>query len=351
MTNLIESPTDDFAKFATVLDFEVFSLQFSKVIETVGTEDFYNQIANCLGQLMGCERQLVVRYGQYSRPEYIVNRSLPGDMIKIYYDKLYRLDPILRLVRKSGVKNVLSFVELRQSASDTYFYEESLKSHYIFDELAILLEALGGVWIAICVDRNDRVFSQSELHAAKAIFPMFDRLHRLHIGRSLQIDSGGLLSSSIAMQIFDRNGNSLFKNEKWEKTAPSFIALVSEKSKQSDKGKFTVTPSLIGHWRTLAAEHYFAPEGKIIVLEENSPGYIDLTGKSSIEKFGGVFSLTSREEEIVGLTLDGNPTARIADLMGVSLGTIRNHKYHIYAKMDITSERELFVNFFRMMME
>ena len=180
---------------------------------------------------------------------------------------------------------------------------------------------------------------------------MFDRLHRLHIGRSLQVDSGGLLSNSIAMQIFDRNGNSLFKNEKWEKTASSFIALLSEKSEHSEKGKFAVTPSLIGHWRTLAAEHYFAPDGIIVVLEENSPGYIELSGKAFMQKFGSVFSLTSREEEIVGLTLDGNPTARIADLMGVSAGTIRNHKYHIYAKMDITSERELFVNFFRMMIE
>jgi DNA-binding NarL/FixJ family response regulator len=32
--------------------------------------------------------------------------------------------------------------------------------------------------------------------------------------------------------------------------------------------------------------------------------------------------------------------------MGLSVGTIRNHKHRLYYKLDITTERELFCMFF-----
>jgi RNA polymerase sigma factor (sigma-70 family) len=52
--------------------------------------------------------------------------------------------------------------------------------------------------------------------------------------------------------------------------------------------------------------------------------------------------LTPRERDIVRLVLGGFPTAAIADRLGISPGTVRNHRKRLYAKLDITSERELF---------
>ncbi len=55
--------------------------------------------------------------------------------------------------------------------------------------------------------------------------------------------------------------------------------------------------------------------------------------------------LTPRERDIVGLILLGYPTAKIASRLKLSVNTIKNHKKRMYHKLDITTERELFLGF------
>lgn len=57
--------------------------------------------------------------------------------------------------------------------------------------------------------------------------------------------------------------------------------------------------------------------------------------------------LSARERELVQLTLAGHPTATIAKRLGITVGTVKNHRGHIYRKLDITTERELFLQFFQ----
>jgi DNA-binding CsgD family transcriptional regulator len=56
--------------------------------------------------------------------------------------------------------------------------------------------------------------------------------------------------------------------------------------------------------------------------------------------------LSQRERELVQLVLAGHPTAVIARRLGIALGTAKNHRRRIYEKLDITTERELFLQFF-----
>ncbi len=55
--------------------------------------------------------------------------------------------------------------------------------------------------------------------------------------------------------------------------------------------------------------------------------------------------LTPREREIVALILAGHPTHTIAARLGLTPGTVRNHRLSIYSKLDITTEREIFVQY------
>jgi DNA-binding CsgD family transcriptional regulator len=55
--------------------------------------------------------------------------------------------------------------------------------------------------------------------------------------------------------------------------------------------------------------------------------------------------LTRRERDIVALILSGQPSLRIAGRLGISRGTVKNHRRRIYRKLQIASERELFVTF------
>lgn len=56
--------------------------------------------------------------------------------------------------------------------------------------------------------------------------------------------------------------------------------------------------------------------------------------------------LSPRERHIVGLILEGHPTAAIAGKLALARGTVKNHRRSIYTKLDITTERELFLRYF-----
>jgi DNA-binding CsgD family transcriptional regulator len=56
--------------------------------------------------------------------------------------------------------------------------------------------------------------------------------------------------------------------------------------------------------------------------------------------------LSHRERQLVGLILAGYPTALIARRLSISVGTVKNHRLSIYRKLDITTERELFLQYF-----
>ena len=352
MTNDLHASSRGWAAFANNLEFADFASEFANLIDAVGSRNFYDLAAHCLGNVMGCSRQLVLKYGQYSRPEFLVNRSLPGDMLTIYYEKLYRIDPLMKMVRSQVEQPIMTFIELKKTASDTYFYDESFYSHQIYDELVWMLEAMGGIWIAICVDRDDGAFLSQEIAAARHLYPMFEKLHRLHVSESLFNDSNAFLADSkMAIMILDAEKNVISRSNRWKQAGADATSSVLKQAQASLAGAFAITPSLIGHWRPLDGSHAFAPGGTIIVLEEKSPGYIDVAGNSWMKQFSDIFSLTPREQEIVAFTLEGSPSSRIAKALDVSVGTIRNHKHRIYTKLDITSERELFVSFFRVMLE
>lgn len=59
----------------------------------------------------------------------------------------------------------------------------------------------------------------------------------------------------------------------------------------------------------------------------------------------GMPALTRRELEVVGLVLEGHSSESISNILGISAGTVRIHRKNIYAKMRISSQRELFAIF------
>jgi DNA-binding CsgD family transcriptional regulator len=73
-------------------------------------------------------------------------------------------------------------------------------------------------------------------------------------------------------------------------------------------------------------------------------------GGSEIAIPSGLWSgLSRRERQLVELILAGHPTAGIARRLGISPGTVKNHRHRIYGKLDITTERELFLQYFEHM--
>lgn len=57
--------------------------------------------------------------------------------------------------------------------------------------------------------------------------------------------------------------------------------------------------------------------------------------------------ITPRETQVVAQVLEGHSSESIATSLGISVGTVRIHRRNVYAKLDISSQQELFSIFFK----
>lgn len=65
---------------------------------------------------------------------------------------------------------------------------------------------------------------------------------------------------------------------------------------------------------------------------------------SALRDFGSSL-LTEREAQVVNLILHGHSTRTIADKLGISVETVKLHRKHAYAKLEVSSQAELFYLF------
>jgi DNA-binding NarL/FixJ family response regulator len=88
-----------------------------------------------------------------------------------------------------------------------------------------------------------------------------------------------------------------------------------------------------------------SPGGRITFVTRRAaaPSSLDF-GEVLEQLFGG--QLTPREIAICGLVLRGFPSASVAERLEIAVGTVKNHRKSIYRKLDITTERELFLMLF-----
>lgn len=88
-----------------------------------------------------------------------------------------------------------------------------------------------------------------------------------------------------------------------------------------------VTALMAQHWSGLAE-----------VFATHATQKPELTGH-------GLDRLTAREREIVGYVLKGHSAEATGQALGIASGTVRIHRRNIYAKLGISSQRELFARF------
>lgn len=67
---------------------------------------------------------------------------------------------------------------------------------------------------------------------------------------------------------------------------------------------------------------------------------------SEVSSVSGRSPLTAREVEVAMLTLSGFSTRAIAEKLTISFETVRAHKKHIYTKLNVNSQSELFALFY-----
>lgn len=172
----------------------------------------------------------------------------------------------------------------------------------------------------------------SSLYRLRDIAP--DRFYQSEYYRSYYVQTG--LAEEICYAVY----------------LPDGVALMISLMRSGDSPRFSAR-----EFRLLAS---VAPIVKSLAHRHWQDAHARFEGNPTDEKLGGNHSIientvsalfrpriTPRETQVVAQVLEGHSSESIASRLGISVGTVRIHRRNVYAKLNISSQQELFSIFFQ----
>lgn len=320
----------------------------SRVIDSLGDDTFHSAMIDYLSTLFGGLNGLAMRYYKSARPQLLINQVLDDGVRDLYLNGLYRLDPLNNIDRTNFTAGAFSFRESFEIDSDTIkYHEEVFQRARISDELAWVVMMPDASMQAYCLDKPDGQFSSAEVQLARSELSVVKSLTLKHFSLAFlgKLKAGPVPSTTVE-RIVHLASDQTTESARWrpelslladtDKLLVEQDALAVRRNGGFRESKLRCDASLSTCSLLLESEHYLLQ--RILPSHEvNAEDYKGMIGKAL-----GPFMLTEREADVVYLSLLGYPNALIARKLGISSGTVKNHKYSIYNKLDITSERELF---------
>jgi DNA-binding CsgD family transcriptional regulator len=133
---------------------------------------------------------------------------------------------------------------------------------------------------------------------------------------------------------------------------PNNVAVVislmrSGESQRFSAREFRLLESILPLVDSLAQRHWQAvPDWFEVDSSDREPGDNSATIENTVGAILGP-RITPRETQVVAQVLEGHSSESIAKSLGISAGTVRIHRRNIYAKLNISSQQELFSIFFQ----
>lgn len=310
---------------------------------SIGSEKFYDRLLDVLGVLVEVDLLALVRYSNFGAPSLIIPRENRADIEVPYNSGLYAFDPFHQYWQSKARPAVTSLRELAPAGLwQSRYAQEFLQAARISDEIAVFLPPLGGASPTLVLDRAEGRFTDGEISRVITVFPLMAGLHEAHI-KAIVNRNGASMGDERPLRIVDRCGRELSANIAWKKLVTevgSGLATALSTLTNAVDAKISLPHGRILHRSALAADFVAAPDGLCDEIEVASPA-------SRPSGYHWLDPLTQREREIVMLTLEGHPIAGIAKRLGLRSGTVKNHRLRLYQKLDITTERELFLTHMR----
>lgn len=315
-----------------------------ELVDATGTESFYSSLKNTIGHLVGAELTMVMRYAPSSRPEYLFYDDLSSDHMREYLDGIYRSDPVYMYCMDNPRPGVFPLDALCDAAErNSEYFNVFLKTIGMADDLAVLFVTPGGTAIGLVLEKRCP-FASSDVSLLRTLYPLLAKLQKTH-ERTILALARQRSASGQPFRVFDKDNNIILESDQWTQTLGSLALGASVESYRS----YTADTVALGDGLFLRAErlnssYASAPGGYVLLLESRELATEQIEYGSALDRYLDS-SFTPRERDIVRLVLLGYPTSKIADRLGLSVNTIKNHKKRLYAKLDITTERELFLQF------
>lgn len=313
----------------------------------LGSEAFEQRMTDFLGQSIPHDMMTMARYSAVGPPEFIAHTAnFPSGVVDQYLELYHLFDPYAVYWRETGKPGVVTLADLspRQRKVSRYI-REYLPSSGIIDEMGVFLPPLAGTSLSIFFEKADRRFRPSERDMLATLYPLVASLYKAHLRLLLTApDSQPLPSawSSQPMLITDGSGRTIQETPAWRELSEETREQVTSLAKGGTAPQLQITALM--HGQTLLSEALGSGSGGRLVwvvepTTRTAPGAKPLS--AAIQTFES--ALTPRERQIVELILKGYPTTLIAEKLILSRGTVKNHRRRIYDKLDITTERELFL--------
>lgn len=324
-----------------------------KTASAIGTDAFYRHLLHLLGHAIPHDMGMVMRYPRYAAPDFLYREKFPDRLAELYLTGFYRFDPFYRYWREHRRCGVVPYrsvasADLRRGDYHRFFQSQA----HIADELGLFLPNVGHSAIGLFIERSKGRFTSREIERARAIYPAAAGLHDAHIGRiflDLRFNAGKPgLHLPRATLLLDRSGRRVYADKDWqeaERSDPEIARAVGQLSAGAETRLFLAEGRVL-HVEALSADFPLAPAGRMLSLETQGLSPQPVPPAADPASMLGA-DLTRRERDIVALILQGYPSSEIARKLKIGRGTVKNHRRRLYYKLDITSEREVFLLFMR----
>lgn len=289
-------------------------------MDAVGSARFEKHLADAIGCMLDYDFITMARYSVRDKPCFLIHsHTFPSHMAELYLSQFVEADPYIEHWRSAEEPGVVWLQDVAFARQQYQTYTEVfLPQIGVKDEIGVFLPAVGRDSVALFYNNRRRLFSPEDVLELRRVFDVAAALYRVHI--------------RVLMQQEERVGSpSLGSPPRLTNDTGATIWLTNEWGAQQ-------TPDIVvqagGGPREDAPDAYCAT-----VAAQDRPRHIG--HRQWIAGLG----LTPRERDIVELSLKGLSSAGIADALSLSVGNVKNHKRRIYAKLDLSGERDLFVRY------
>lgn len=316
-----------------------------KLASEIGKANFYLEILEVIGDILPHETGWIVSYHPSSNPVILHTLDIDVDLVNFYLkENPISSDPYYCSWRESSAARVETLKEALPRAIDKNFYTQNFKKRANFiDEIVLFFPVLTGACISIFLERRAHLFDQAEIACLHQIFPVLLEFHYAHMRAlvgNLCIDNlGGSMQEWPQVVLLDHSRKPIFSAQSWQ--------CLSKQSQWSDSGCNAFNSTVksdqeidrLSPFRSvsLGSENPLSPGGAILFVDSNVVGEDNhLAAARRIYDM-----LTPRERDIMLLALEGLCTGTIAQQLKLAKGTVKNYRFRIYRKLNVTSERSL----------
>jgi DNA-binding CsgD family transcriptional regulator len=317
-----------------------------RLSSTLGTSGFERALAEYLGELVPHDMMTVARYSPHAPPQLIAYSAGFPEQMADTYEQTYRLiDPYDAYLRSETPAPVITLGELSTGRRkvDRYIREFMFKNG-IRDEVGLFLPPVAGSILGLFYESLERAYGPTEQGFLQSLYPLVANLYRAHLRTLFAAPPADMEASPAthdAMLVANGAGEPVWSSSTWAGLSDAVRAEQTARS-ATDQGAAASSIQL-SDTQTLVSDLISESPRRVIWLVATSPadGSAEDRLAAGIKIFDDL--LTPREADVVRLILKGYPTALIAEQLDLSRGTVKNHRRRIYDKLDITTERELFL--------